>query len=91
MTDSGVSLLIHVGIDTVNLNGNGFKALVESGQKVKKGQPMLELDPDYLKKHAPSIVSPVVCTELEENQKVRLIKEGNISAGEALFAVDIYE
>lgn len=91
LTDSGVSLLIHVGIDTVNLNGNGFKALVESGQKVKKGQPMLKLDLDYLKKHAPSIVSPIVCTELEENQKVRLIKEGNISAGEALFVVDIYE
>ena len=89
MTDSGVSLLIHIGIDTVNLNGNGFEALVESGQKVKKGEPMLKLDLDYLKEHAPSIASPILCTELEDNQKIRLIREGNIKAGEALFAVDI--
>ena len=34
---------------------------------------------------------PVLCTELEDNQKIRLLKEGNIQAGEALFAVDIYE
>ena len=91
LTDSGISLLIHIGIDTVKLDGNGFEALVEIGQKVKKGDPMLKLDLDYLKEHAPSIASPVVCTELEENQKIRLLKEGTISAGEALFAVDIYE
>lgn len=91
MTDSGISLLIHVGIDTVNLNGEGFEALVEDGQKVKKGDPMLKLDLDYLKSHAPSITSPVLCTELEDNQKIRLLKEGDIQAGEALFAVDICE
>ncbi len=91
LTDSGISLLIHVGIDTVKLNGEGFEILVENGQKVKKGTPMLKLDLDYLKKHAPSIVSPVICTELEENQKIRLLKEGEIQAGEELFAIDRYE
>ena len=91
MTDSGISLLIHVGIDTVNLNGEGFEVLVENGQKVKKGEPMLKLDLDYIQKHAPSIVTPILCTELEDNQKIRLLKEGDIQAGEALFAVDIYE
>ncbi len=91
MTDSGISLLIHIGIDTVKLNGNGFEVLTESGRKVKKGTPLLKLDLDYIKKHAPSIVSPIICTELKDNRKVRLLKEGNIRAGEALFAVDIYE
>jgi PTS system D-glucosamine-specific IIC component len=91
LTDSGISLLIHVGIDTVKLDGAGFEALVEAGQKVKKGEPMLKLDLDYLKAHAPSLASPVLCTELEDNQKVRLIGEGEIQAGEALFAVDFYE
>lgn len=88
MTDSGVSLLIHVGIDTVKLNGNGFDALVETGQRVKKGEPMLRLDLDYLKEYAPSLASPVVCTEPEENQKIRLLKEGEIRAGEPLFVID---
>ena len=91
LTDSEISLLIHIGIDTVKLGGKGFEALVENGQKVKKGDPMLKLDLEYLKANAPSIVSPVLCTELQENEKIRLLKTGNITAGEALFAVDIYE
>lgn len=90
-TNSGISLLIHVGIDTVKLNGAGFKVLVENGQSVKKGDPMLELDLDYLKANAPSVTSPILCTELEANQKVRLLKEGEIETGEALFAIDICE
>lgn len=89
MTDSGISLLIHMGIDTVKLNGNGFESLVEIGQKVKKGEPMLKLDLNYLKEHAPSLVSPVLCTELEDNRKVRLLKEGEIRAGEALFEITV--
>ena len=91
VTDSGISLLIHVGIDTVKLNGEGFEALVESGQTVKKGDPMLKLDLDYLKSHAPSVTSPVLCTELEDNQRIRLLKEGPVKAGEALFEVEILE
>lgn len=46
-----------------------IEALVESGQEVKKGDPMLKLDLDYLSQNAPSIVSPVLCTELEDNQR----------------------
>ena len=88
MTDTGVSLLIHIGIDTVKLNGKGFEAFVENGQKVKKGDPMLKLDLDYLKENAPSVVSPILCTELEDNQRIRLLKDGEIKEGEALFAID---
>lgn len=88
VTDSGIDLLIHVGIDTVNLNGKGFEVLVENGQKVTKGQPMMRLDLDYLKENAPSIVSPIVCMELKGNQKVRLITKGKIKAGDPLFAVE---
>lgn len=91
MTDSGVSLLMHMGIDTVKLNGEGFETLVETGQKVKKGTPLLKMDLTYLKENAPSLVSPILCTELDENQKVRLLTEGTIKAGEPLFAVDILE
>lgn len=91
VTDSGISLLIHVGIDTVKLNGEGFEALVESGQTVKKGDPMLKLELDYLKAHAPSVTSPVLCTELGDNQRIRLLKEGPVKAGEALFEVEILE
>lgn len=91
LTDTGISLLIHVGIDTVRLGGQGFESVVEAGQKVKKGEPLLKLDLDFLKANAPSIVSPVICSEMEENQKIRLLKQGDVKAGEELFAVDFYE
>ena len=91
MTESGISLLIHVGIDTVKLAGQGFEVFVENGQKVKKGEPMMKLDLDFLRTHAPSIMSPVICSEMEDNQKVRVLKTGDIQAGETLFAVDFYE
>ena len=70
VTDSGVSLLIHVGIDTVKLNGEGFEALVESGQTVKKGDPMLKLDLEYLKTHASEFPGKI------ENKNVSKQKTG---------------
>ena len=87
-TDSGVALLLHIGIDTVNLNGEGFQVFVENGQKVKKGEPLMKIDIDFLKSHAPSLCSPVLCTELTPNQRIRQIGDGEIKAGEPLFAVE---
>lgn len=91
MTDTGIGLLLHMGIDTVKLDGNGFKVLVENGQKVKKGEPMLELDLEYLNANAPSMVSPILCTELEDSQKIRLLADGPVKIGDPLFAIDCYE
>lgn len=87
--DCGVRMLIHIGIDTVKLKGEGFEVLVEKGQKVKKGEPLIRLNLEYLKEHAPSIATPIICSDLKKNQKIRLLKEGKIQAGEALFAIDI--
>lgn len=87
----GMEMLLHVGIDTVKLNGEGFEVLVEEGAKVKKGDALMKIDLAYIKSHAPSLVSPVLCTDLSDNQKVRMVKTGTIKAGEDLFAVDIYE
>ena len=87
LTENGQSMLLHMGIDTVKLNGQGFKVFVENGQKVKRGEPLLELDLAYLNEHAPSMVSPILCTELEDNQKVRLLADGPVKAGEPLFEI----
>ncbi len=88
LTDSGINLLIHIGIDTVQLGGEGFETLVKAGQKVKKGVPMLKVNLQYLKENAASVVSPIVCPQLEDNQAVQLLQTGNIKAGEPLFAVE---
>lgn len=89
-TESGVELLIHVGVDTVSLNGEGFEVFVENGQKVKKGDVMMKINIPYLTEHAPSLCSPVLCTDLDDNQKIRLLAKGEIKAGEPLFAIDLY-
>ena len=91
VTEDGVAMLIHVGIDTINLNGEGFEVFVQDGDKVKAGTPLMKLDLAYIREHAPSLVSPVICTELEDNQSIRLIAEGEVKAGEDLFAIDITE
>lgn len=89
--DNGISILLHVGVDTVKLEGKGFEILTEAGTHVKKGEPLMKLDLAFLNENAPSLMSPILCTELSENQKIRLAKTGEIEKGETVFVVDIYE
>lgn len=88
VTDNGLELLLHIGIDTVNLQGKGFTVYVENGQHLRKGEKMMELDLAYLKEHAPSLCSPILCTSLEDNQRVRVLAAGEVKAGEPLFVVE---
>lgn len=62
LSTEGVEVLIHVGIDTVKMKGQGFKALVSEGQKVKQGEPIIEFNLELIKKMSPSIVTPVIFT-----------------------------
>lgn len=88
LTDSGINMLLHMGIDTVRLKGEGFRVFVENGQEVKKGEMLMELDLSYIKEHAPSLASPILCTELEDNQVVRLLTEGPVKQGDPLFVIE---
>ncbi|ANU24252.1 N-acetylglucosamine-specific PTS transporter subunit IIBC [Planococcus donghaensis] len=81
-TDTGVDLLIHVGLDTVKLKGQGFEALVEQDTLVQRGDALLKLDLEFLKANAPSIATPVIFTNLTE-QKVTMIKDGFQEQGTA--------
>jgi glucose PTS system EIICBA or EIICB component len=76
MSDNGREILIHVGIDTVNLIGQGFETLVSENDQIKKGQPLLKVDLDYIKKHATSTITPIVFTNLKEGERVTIIKSG---------------
>ncbi|EOR22062.1 PTS glucose transporter subunit IIA [Cytobacillus oceanisediminis] len=76
MTDNnGREILIHVGLDTVALKGEGFTTFVKDGDKVKQGQKLMEIDFDEIKSKVPSIITPMVFTNLGENEKV--VVEGN--------------
>lgn len=88
VTEQGIGVMIHIGIDTVKLNGKGFDVLVETGQIVSAGQPVMRLDLPYLKKHAPSLISPVIITELPDGYKLRPVKTGKVKNGEELLVVE---
>ncbi|MGP4078741.1 N-acetylglucosamine-specific PTS transporter subunit IIBC [Pseudalkalibacillus sp. R45] len=79
---NGYEILIHVGLDTVELNGEGFQAYVKAGDEVKQGQKLLGLDLDYLQKNAKSTVTPIIFTNLDEGERVELKKSGTINQGE---------
>lgn len=79
--NDGLEILIHVGLDTVKLEGNGFETLVDAGQQVKKGDPLLRVDLEKVSAEAPSIITPVIFTNLE-SETVKVHKKGNRKLGE---------
>ncbi len=80
-TDTGAEVIVHIGIDTVGLQGQGFTSLVEEGSKVTQGQPILELDLDYLNANARSMISPVVISNMDEFGAITAIASGAVVAG----------
>ncbi|SFK09752.1 PTS system, N-acetylglucosamine-specific IIC component [Halobacillus dabanensis] len=79
--NDGLEILIHVGLDTVKLKGNGFETLVDAGQQVKKGDPLLRVDLEKVSAEAPSIITPVIFTNLE-SETVEVHKKGKMKLGE---------
>jgi len=77
-----------VGIDTVKLEGKGFDVFVKTGDQVKKGDLLMKVDMKYLADHAPSTAIPIVVTNLDETQKILLIKSGAIKRSEDAFAIE---
>lgn len=77
----GIQLLIHVGMNTVELNGEGFTTHVEEGDKVKKGDLLLEIDLDLLREKGYPIETPVVITNMEDIKDLK-INTGTVAAGQ---------
>lgn len=71
--DNGLEILIHLGVDTVNLKGEGFEVFVNAGDKVSAGDKLIKMDVDFIQKNAKSDISPIIFTNLEENQRVKVI------------------
>ncbi|MCI6794833.1 MAG: glucose PTS transporter subunit IIA [Lachnospiraceae bacterium] len=86
-SDDGVEVLIHVGVDTVNLKGEGYTAHTATGEKVKKGQLLLEFDMDRIKKAGYQTVTPVIVTNSDEYKNVRVVKTGSVRAGDEVLTV----
>ena len=74
----GMEYLLHIGVDTVKLNGEGFTVFVSDGQKIKKGDKLMEFDPAYIRKHAVSDACIVIFTGLTEGESLSLEGEKQV-------------
>ena len=74
----GTEYLLHIGVDTVKLNGEGFTVFVSDGQKIKKGEKLMEFDPAYIREHAVSDACIVIFTGLTEGESLSLEGEKQV-------------
>ena len=74
----GTEYLLHIGVDTVKLNGEGFTVFVSDGQKIKKGEKLMEFDPSYIREHAVSDACIVIFTGLTEGESLSLEGEKQV-------------
>lgn len=87
MSKDGVECLIHVGLDTVNLEGKYYTAHVKQEQEVKKGDLILEFDLEKIKEAGYEVITPVVITNTNQFEDVLMIKAGSCKVGESLLQV----
>ena len=78
--EDGLEFLIHIGMDTVQLEGRGFDVKVQAGDKVKMGQTLVTVDLDLVRQSGKSLISPVVFVN---GEAVTLLKTGAVARGEA--------
>ena len=79
-TADGIEYLLHIGVDTVKLDGKGFEVFVKDGDEIKKGDKLMEFDLQYIKEHATSDACMVIYTGLTEGQEIRVDAAGNVKA-----------
>ena len=85
----GLELLIHIGMDTVNLKGDGFKQLIEVGQKVQIGTPLMEVDFAKIKAAGYEIVTPMVITNAPENLSLNVVSNEEAHHGDILVILNL--
>lgn len=85
--DEGMEVLIHVGLDTVNLKGEGYEAHVSAGDKVKKGDLLLSVDLDKVKEAGYDTITPVIICNTDDYADVVAVAEGDVVEGDAVINI----
>ena len=84
-SEDGIEILIHVGMDTVEMQGKGFKALVKVGDKVKAGTPLLKVDLDAIRAAGHPTATAIIETNGDDMGELKMLAEGDVLAGTPLF------
>ncbi|MEY8355970.1 PTS glucose transporter subunit IIA [Lachnospiraceae bacterium 54-53] len=88
VSPAGVELLIHIGLDTVNLQGKYFDVLVESGQKVTRGQPLVKINREAMIAEQYKLVTPLIITNTDQfNDFSFIMEQGSVAMGQELLIV----
>ena len=80
--ENGVELLVHIGIETVSLNGEGFEQLAEQGAKVKAGDPIIKIDREFIKSKGLHLTTPVLITNPDILKSISPVENAETVAGE---------
>ena len=78
---------MHVGMDTVNLQGKGFKTLVEKGQEVKAGDPLVKFNIKEIKAAGYEVTTPVVVTNSKKYESVQQVAQGEVKVGQEILSL----
>lgn len=86
-TNQGTELLIHIGLDTVTLKGEPFSVHIASGDKVKRGDLLLDVDLDKIKAAGLDIITPVIICNTDDYSDISILKEGEVSLDDAILKI----
>ena len=88
-TSEGVEVMVHIGVDTVKLEGRGFEALVKQGDEVELGQPLIKLDRAFLDEQGVCLDTPVVISNAAQVQSVTCADAGEVEHGDQMMSVKL--
>lgn len=89
LTDGGAEILLHIGIDTVNLKGKYFQLFVQKNQRIKKGDLLISFDLDSIKREGYKATTPAVVCNIADYKLLKPLSVGEIEAGEQLFQISV--
>ncbi|MGL4392732.1 MAG: PTS sugar transporter subunit IIA [Fusobacteriaceae bacterium] len=86
---NGLEMIVHFGVNTVQLRGEGFKRIAESGSTVKVGDELVKYDLSYLKENALSVKTPVLINNMDMVEKIEIVAHGNVKVGDLLMRIKL--
>lgn len=86
---SGIEVLLHIGLDSVALTGQGFNTKVALNQQVKTGEPLIEFDADYIATHAQALMTEIIITNSEQVKHFEFTKSTLVQQGDPLFTMTL--
>ncbi|GLI56658.1 PTS glucose transporter subunit IIA [Propionigenium maris DSM 9537] len=88
-TKDELEMIVHFGIDTVALGGQGFERVGEAGTEVSKGDELVKYDLAYISKNAKSTMTPVIINNMDDVEKLEVVATGDVSVGDLLMRVKL--